>query len=705
MNLKLNLFNKKQFKPILQDEVAECGLASLAMCFQYNEMNVSLQNLREKYPVSNDGLTMGDLIDICEEEGFIGNLYEAKTEELHQIQLPAVIHWNLNHFIVLTSIRKNKFYVSDPAIGEVEYTLEEFENKYTGYALEIIPDFENNYEAKREEWNKSEKQNSLTFSYFLNNSKKFKRSFFYTFSLMMVIQILSMVFPIFTQVIIDEFIAINNKYNMLHFCIAGIGLIFFRFYASILKGWTVIFIGYKWHEYFSQHFFKKIMRIPLGYFNLRGSSDVFSRFNSLQKLKESLTETVVEGLIDGFMVVVTLTAMFFYSIKLSIIVLSFLIIFFIIKHYLYKKDKVFAKKETLSLVKEDHYFLETIRTMESIKNFAIGQERYNGWKKRYLNSTNYSIERSKLKMWSNSIELLINGIEDILILFIGAVYIIDEQITLGMFFSFLAFKSICSMQSKSLISKLYDIKLLGIHLERLSDIENAEEEKNLYGLSEYRNVKIEGTIELKNIYFKHKGCDEYLFKDFSLKIEKGENAVIIGKSGCGKSTLLKIIMGLLPIESGNILIDGIDIENYGLNNFRKQIAVVSQNEKLMSDSIFNNIVFYKKEVDFEKVKFAAQNAHIDDYICSLNMQYETPIDEMSSTISGGQSQRILIARALYRNPKILFLDEATSALDIDTERKIIKSIKSLGITRLSIAHREETIKMADKIIDLDKKID
>lgn len=703
MNLKLNLFNKKQFKPILQDEVAECGLASLTMCFQYNEMNVSLQNLREKYPVSNDGLTMGDLIDICEEEGFIGNLYEAKTEELHQIQLPAVIHWSLNHFIVLTSIRKNKFYVSDPAIGEVEYTLEEFENKYTGYALEIIPDLDNNYDSKCDEWNQKEKTTLLSFKYFLNNSKRFKRSFLYTFSLMLIIQFLSMIFPIFTQVVIDEFIAVNNKYNMIHFCIAGIGLIFFRFYASILKGWTVIFIGYKWHEYFSQHFFKKLMRIPLGYFNLRGSSDIFSRFTSLQKLKESLTETVVEGLIDGFMVVITLTAMFFYSVKLSLIVLSFLLLFFTIKHYLYTKDKILAKKETLSLVKEDHYFLETIRSMESIKNFAIGKERYNGWKKRYLNSTNYSIERSKIQMWTNSIESLMNGIEDILILFIGATYIIDEQITLGMFFSFLAFKSICSIQSKSLISKLYDVKLLGIHLERLSDIENADEEVNVYGLPEYRNIKINGKIELKNIYFKHKGCNSYLFENFSLEIDSGENVVLIGKSGCGKSTLLKIIMGLLPIESGTILVDGINIKNYGLNNFRKQISVVSQGEKLMSDSIFNNIVFYKKEVDFEKVKIASKNAQIDDYITSLNMQYETPIDEMSSTISGGQAQRILIARALYRSPKILFLDEATSALDIETEKNIVTTIKSLGITRISIAHREESIKMADKIINLDDK--
>ncbi len=162
-------------------------------------------------------------------------------------------------------------------------------------------------------------------------------------------------------------------------------------------------------------------------------------------------------------------------------------------------------------------------------------------------------------------------------------------------------------------------------------------------------------------------------------------------------------MGLLPIESGTILVDGINIKNYGLNNFRKQISVVSQGEKLMSDSIFNNIVFYKKEVDFEKVKIASKNAQIDDYITSLNMQYETPIDEMSSTISGGQAQRILIARALYRSPKILFLDEATSALDIETEKNIVTTIKSLGITRISIAHREESIKMADKIINLDDK--
>lgn len=700
MSIFLNFLNRKKFIAITQDEYTECGLASLSMCFNFHNMEIDLINLRNKYPVSNDGLTMYNLMDICEEEGFIANLYEAEPKEIFQLQLPAILHWDLNHFVVLKEIKNKKYIIADPAIGEVEYSLSEIESKFTGYALEITPDFDNNYNENVDKWKKENKNNKLSLSYFLKNSKNFNKSIIYTFLIMLIIQLLSMGFPILMQIVIDEFIVVNSTNNLIYFGAAGIGLIFFRFYASILKTWTVIYIGYKWHEHFSQHFFKKILKIPMSYFNARGSSDVFFRFSSLHKLKDALTDTIVEGLIDSFMVIFTIFAMYLYSPSLTMIVVSFLLLFLCIRHALYKKEKIYTKKETLSLIKESHYFLETIRSMESVKSYAVGNERYNGWKKHYLSATNQSISKSKIKMWSNSIEDLFSGIEDILILFIGATFIIYESLTLGTLFSFIAFKSICSLQSKSLINKLYELKLLGIHLDRLSDVEFAEEEKNIFGLPEYRDVKIRGQITLENIYFKHKGAKEYLFENFSLNINAGENIVLVGKSGCGKSTLQKIMMGLLPIESGRILLDGIDIKNYGLNNFRKQIAVVSQNEKLLADSILNNISFYKKPINFDKIRTCAKNSMISEHIESLNMQYESLIDEMSSTISGGQAQRILLARALYREPKIMFLDEATSALDIDTEKAIVKTLTSLGITRISIAHRKETIKMADRIIDL-----
>jgi ATP-binding cassette, subfamily B, bacterial CvaB/MchF/RaxB len=703
VSLFLNFLNRKKFKAITQDEFTECGLASLSMCFNFHNMEIDLISLRNKYPVSNDGLTMYNLIDICEEEGFIANLYEAEAKDLCQIQLPCILHWDLNHFVVLKKIKNKKYIVADPGIGEIEYTLSELENKFTGYALEVIPDFQNNYSDKLKEWNNKSKNNKLSISYFFNNSKNFHKSILYTFSIMLIIQFLSMSFPMLMQVVIDEFIVVNSSNNLIYFGAAGLGLIFFRFYASILKTWTVIYIGYKWHEHFSQHFFRKILRIPMSYFNARGSSDVFFRFSSLHKLKDALTNTIVEGLIDSLMIIFTIFAMYFYSPNLTLIVILLLLFFLVIRHILYKKEKIYTKKETLSSIKESHYFLETIRSMESVKSYAVGNERYNGWKKHYLDATNQSINKSKIKMWSNSIENLLSGIEDILVLFIGATFIISESLTLGMLFSFIAFKSICSLQSKSLINKFYELKLLGIHLERLSDIEFAEEEENVFGLPEYRNIDICGRITLENIYFKHKGAKEYLFENFSLNINSGENIVLVGKSGCGKSTLQKIMMGLLPIESGRILVDGIDIKHYGLNNFRKQIAVVSQNENLLSDSILNNISFYKKPINFEKIRECSANAMIKDHIESLNMQYESLIDEMSSTISGGQAQRILIARALYRDPKIMFLDEATSALDVETEKNIVKTLTKLGITRISIAHRETTINMADRIINLDKK--
>lgn len=700
--MNLNIFTTKKIKEIIQDEMYECGLASLAICFNYHKIKLDLSDLRTKHHVSNEGLTMYQIIDIAEEEGFIANLYEAETEELIGLQLPAILHWEMNHFVVLSKIKKNSFIIVDPAIGTIEYSKEEFNKLFTGYALELEPDINGTYYDSVDLWSTKQKTKSLNLNYFLKNSKNFYNSIGKTILIMVVIQFISMLIPMFSQIIIDDFISVKSIDYLLYFAIAGASVLFFRFYAEILKNWYVIYIGYRWHSHFSEHFFKKILNIPLSYFTSRGASDVFSRFSGLHKLKEALTDKLVEGVIDSVMVIFTLIAMFIYNSTLAFISLLFFLLYLMVRIIFYNKERMSTKKETLSKVKEDHFFLETIRSMESVKNYGVGKQRFNRWKKLYLDTTNRSIELSKIKMWYTSIEKIITGLDDLIILFLGAIFVINNQMSLGMLFAFIAYKTIFSEQGKNLINNFYELKLLGIYLDRLSDIENTNSENFLYGEPAYKNISILGNIKLENVSFKYKGKENYLFENLNLEIKKGENVVIVGESGKGKSTLLKIMMGLLPIESGRILIDGIDIKQIGLNNYRKQISSVNQNEFLLLDSILNNISFYSSKISLENIKKAAEISCISDDIEAMNMQYETIVDEMGSTLSGGQTQRILLSRALYRNPSILFLDEATSSLDYTLEKRIIENLKKIGITRVSIAHRQESIKMADRVIDISK---
>jgi ATP-binding cassette subfamily B protein RaxB len=697
--MNISLFNRKKFTPILQDEYFECGLAALTMCFSYHNLELDLSSLRNKYTISNEGTNLNDLAEIAEKEGFIADCYEADVGELHQLKLPAILHWDLNHFVVVTKITKNKFVISDPAIGIVEYNHEEISKHFTGFAVEITPKVNSDYNDSIDYWKNETKNKSLTLSHFINNTDNFYKTISYVLFITLIIQCISMLIPMFSQVIIDDFIILKTSYNLVYFVLAGLGLIAFRFYANIIKTWSIIFVGYHWHSHFSSYFFKKLLNIPIDYFESRGSSDIYSRFKGLSDLKEALTDKIIEGVIDGIMVIVTFIAMFIYSIKLAMISLTFFIIYAIARYFYFKKEKIINRKEILSKVKEDSFFLETMRTMESVKIYGGQEERFQGWKKLYLNVANYSISISKIKMWYKSLEDVLEGFEYILLLALAAIAVISDSMSLGMMFAFFAYRNIFSLQGKSMIDNIISLKLLSVHLDRLADIENVDEEQNVFGTTDVKNPVL-GNITLENICFKYRGKDEYIFKDFSLDIKAGENIVITGKSGSGKTTLLKIIMGLIPIESGRILIDGVDIKQMGLAHYRKYISAVSQKEHLMTESILTNISFFNKPINIDNIHKSSKLACIHDDIMKMNMQYNTISGEMGGNISGGQEQRVLLARALYKKPSILFLDEATSFLDQETEKIIVENIKNLGITRVSIAHRQESIDMADRKIEL-----
>lgn len=683
-------FKNKKVDEIIQEQAYECGIASLAMCMNYHGRNVELEEIREKYEIPNDGSTFHDLSDISEEEGFITDSYKAEIDELNQLKLPAIIHWELNHFIVLKKIKNGKYLVSDPSIGSISYSKSEFSKGFSGYCLEVTPSKINK--------NKKDKKNKLTLKFFLENSSGFYNSLFFIFFTTFLIQLITIFIPIYTQILIDDYIILNNSENLVYFFLCGLGLVAFRFYTDLIKNWSIIFVGYRWHSHFSSYFLKKILRLEIKYFEARGSSDIFSRFNGIFKLKEALTEKIIEGFIDSLMIFSTLTIMFIYNIKLTLISLFFFLSYVIFRFFIFKKEEDINKKEILSKVKEDSFFLETIRSMESVKIYGVEKNRYEKWKKLYIKSTNYSVKISKYRMWNTSIQELLEGSELLILLSLAALLVLDEKISLGMFFAFFAFKNIFSKQGKSFINNIAEINLLKIHLRRLEDIHNQKNEENYYPLINKQEFK--GDIKLENISFKYDGKDEYIFKDFSLHIKSGENVVITGESGKGKSTLLKIIMGILPINSGRILIDDIDLNLIGLKKYRDNISAVTQNSDLISTSIIENIAFHKYPINKDKIIESAEKACIKTYIENLNMKYNTIIGEVGGILSGGQKQRILLARAFYKNSSILFLDEATSSLNIEIEKEIVNNIKEMGITRISISHRKESVLMADRVIKI-----
>lgn len=700
--MNLSFFNKNKLPVILQDQMAECGLASLAMCFTYHDMKVDLASLRGKYPVSNLGSSLHDLIEISENEGFSADAYEMSMDDFPELKLPAIIHWDLNHFIVLKKIKGNKFHVHDPAVGEMIYSKEEFSKHFSGFSLEISPILGKEFNQCKTAWDEKSKNKKLSLMNFIQRTKGFFKTFSFIIFMTMTAQILSMSIPSITQVVIDDFIVSQTSEYMWLFIGAGIAIIFFRYFADLIKSWSVIFVGYRWHANFSSYFFMRLMRLPITYFETRSIANIMSRFNALEELKQALTDRIVHSFIDGLMSIITIAAMFFYSPVMAATSLVFAFIYLLFRMYVSSKEVIANRKYIIEKVDETSSFYETLSNIQSVKIYGKETERYQQWKKHYLSAANESINLSKSKMWYSSSETLLSGVENIVLLGIAASIVISGNMTLGMMFAFFAYQIIFSQQSKSMFNNLIELRLLGIHLDRLNDIESAEVEKDLIGQPSIEH-NFKGKIEVRNLYFKYPGTSEYLFENLSLTIEPGENVVITGPSGCGKTTLMKIMMGLIQPEAGDIIIDGISIKTLGLKHYRKNISAVSQRETLIAGNVIDNISFFEKPINMDKILSSTKQADIHEDIMLLPMQYQTLTGDIGNTFSGGQEQRILLARALYKNPKILFMDEATSFLDQKNEKEIVKTLSELNITRISIAHRQETISMASRVIELNNR--
>lgn len=695
----ISLFNRKTLPVVLQDQIAECGLASVSMIMHYHKIDADLPSLRAKYPISNLGSTLYDLIDICENEGFIADAYEMNINDFNEMPLPAILHWDLNHFVVLSKIKNNIYTIHDPASGAIHLTKEEFSKHFTGYALSITPSNNAQLDIARSNWNSKNKDSQLTLNYFLKNTQGIGKSIGFIMLMTFVVQLFSMTIPSITQVIIDDFIVSNTTEYLWMFIAGGLGIIVFRFIAEIIKSWSVIFVGYNWHANFSSYFFTKMLKLPIDYFERRSVSDIMSRFNALNELKNALTDRIVQGVIDGIMCIITLSAMFIYNTTLATISLIFCIIYLLLRKHIVANEIKSSNRHIMQKIKENNSFYDSLTNIQSIKIYGKEAQRYQQWKKHYLNTANESIELTKAKMWYVASEGLLAGIENILILGASAYIVISGEITFGMMFAFFAYQNIFSEQSKSMINNGLSLKLLGVHLDRLSDIEANKTERNLHGITD-GNFEITGKIELRNISFRYPGADKNIIDNFSLVIEPMQNVVFTGPSGCGKSTLLKIIMGLIEPDSGEVLIDGVNIHQIGLRKYRKSIAAISQKESLITGTVTDNIAFFSSPVDMEKVIYSAEKACIHKEIMKQPMQYQTITGGFGSNFSGGQEQKILLARALYHSPKILFLDEATSFLDSLSEMQIVSTLKDLQITRISVAHRAETIKMADIEIKL-----
>ncbi|WP_374324692.1 peptidase domain-containing ABC transporter [Azonexus sp.] len=684
---------RRKLPLILQTEATECALACIAMVAGYHGLRTDLATLRRVFLVSIKGSTLGHLMQIAQSLKLTTRPVKLELEDLPQLRLPCILHWNFNHFVVLKAVERNTVTIHDPAFGLRKLSLDEVSGQFTGVALELWP----NTEFKPVSFRQRIRLRDL-----LGHVTGLVRSLGQILLLAVSLEIFALVSPFFLQWVIDN-VVVSGDRDLLTTLALGFGLLMLLQQGiGTLRSWVIMHMSTTLNLQWRANIFSHLLRLPVDYFEKRHLGDVVSRFGSIDVIQKTLTTAFVEGILDGLMTIVTLIMMFIYSPPLAWIAVGAMALYGIVRWLWYRPLRNATEEQIIHAAKQQSHFLETVRGVRSIKLFQRQEERRSTWLSLLVDQINADLRNQKLQIFYRLINGILFGVERILVIWFGARLILDGNFTVGALMAFSAYKDQFDSRVSALIDKLVDLKMLQLQGERLADIVLADPEPSAAPLpTTAHQATPEASIELRGLRYRYADGEPWVLDGIDLRIGRGESVAIVGPSGCGKSTLISAMLGIRTPNEGEVLVGGASVAQVGIEALRAMVGTVLQDDVLFAGSIADNISFFDPRPDFARVEECARLAAIHDDIAAMPMSYNTLIGDMGAALSGGQKQRVLLARALYKQPAILFLDEATSHLDISCEKRVNQAIKQLNITRVIVAHRPETIASADRVIVLD----
>ncbi len=683
---------RRKLPLILQTEATECGLACLAMVAGYHGFRTDLASMRRLFLVSIKGTTLGHLLQMATALNMATRPVKLELEDLPQLRMPCILHWNFNHFVVLKAVNGNVVTIHDPAYGLRKLTLDEVSKQFTGVALELWP----NTSFRQASFKQHIKLREL-----MGHVTGLFRSFGQILLLAVALEVFALVSPFFLQWVIDNVIVSADR-DLLTTLAIGFGLLMLMQQGvGTLRSWVIMHMSTTLNVQWRANVFTHLVRLPVEYFEKRHLGDVVSRFGSIDIIQKTLTTTFVEGILDGIMTLVTLVMMFLYSPALAWIAVGAMALYAIGRWAWYRPLRNATEEQIVHAAKQQSHFLETIRGVRSIKLFQRQDERRSTWLTLLVDQINADLRNQKLQILYRLLNGVLFGLERVLIIWLGAKLVLDGNFTVGILMAFSAYKDQFDSRVSALIDKLVEVKMLQLQGERLADIVLAEPEDTQPKHFGSRNdAPLEASLEVSSLRYRYADQEPWVLDGVNIRIAAGESVAIVGPSGCGKSTLINTMLGIRKPNEGDVLIGGVSIDQVGIDALRGMVGTVMQDDVLFAGSIADNICFFDHQTDFAWVEECARMAAVHDEIMATPMGYNTLIGDMGTALSGGQKQRILLARALYKRPKILFLDEATSHLDVARESLVNQAIKNLSITRIIVAHRPETIATADRVIVL-----
>ncbi|MCZ2135280.1 MAG: peptidase domain-containing ABC transporter [Burkholderiales bacterium] len=681
-------FGRQRVPLMLQTEAAECGLACLAMVAGYHGAVTDLQSLRREHAVSLRGSTLKSLIDVADTMRLAARPLRVELSALTQLRLPAIVHYDFNHFVVLTAVRRDRVELNDPARGARTLSLDEFSKHFTGVALELTP---------TPAFVRERRVERFSIVAVFAQARGLRAALVRLVALALAFEVFALAMPWLTQLTVDEVLVSSDRDLMTVLALGFALLVLIQTAIGALRGWLLLHLTNTLSLQVLTQLFSHLLRLPLGFFEKRHVGDLLSRFASMDAIQRTLTGSSLEVLIDGVLAIGMFIVMGIYSLRLTFVVLLVAACYALLRWALFRPLRDAVHEQLIFTAQQQTQFIESLRGIQTIKLYMGESDRLARWQNAVVDTLNASIRAQTLALTYRMASFALFGLENVLIFWLGAREVMDGGFSIGMLLAFVAYKLVFTSRLANLIDKFTEFKLLDLHGERVADVALASVERR--GEAAAPDLA-RATWVIENLGFRYGPHDPFIFRNVSFTIEPGESVALTGRSGVGKTTLAKVVLGLLPATEGRVLIDGLDIRDIDPATLRAQIGAVMQEDYVFAGTISDNVSLFDAEVDAARVNEALVTAALAEEVARMPMGVETLVSNAGSALSGGQRQRLLLARALYRRPRFLLLDEATSALDDEREQAVNQAVRDLGTTTLIIAHRASTVAMAGKRVGL-----
>ena len=698
----------KHFPHYIQHDAMDCGPTCLRMVAAYYGKRYSLEGLREKSFITREGVSMLGISEAAEKIGFRSICVQVGYEKLQEAPLPCIIHWNQQHFVVVYKLNDKHVWVADPGAGKLKYTKEEFCNCWlssrkneedTGVALllEPTPEF---YTIEDE----GDEVNRKGFSFLYSYLRPYRGLVGQLLLGLLLGSMIQLMLPFLTQSVVDFGINNQNLGFIYLVLIAQLMLSFSSSAVDFIRGWILLHLGTRINIALISDFLIKLMKMPIAYFDSKMTGDILQRINDHKRIQDFLTGSSLSVIFSVFNIIIFGIVLLVYSGMIFLIFMGGITLYVTYVWLFMKKRAELDHKRFAQQSANQSTVVQLVNGMQEIKLSACEQQKRWEWERIQAKLFRVNIKSLALRQYQDSGAVLINQSKNLLITALVASLVVKGEMTLGMMLSVQYIIGQLNSPVNELIAFARDMQDARLSMDRLSEVRDKPDEEDPTR-ELLREIPEGKEIRLQNLNFKYDPLSEYpTLDDINLVIPPGKQTAIVGMSGSGKTTLVKLLLGFYPPASGDIFIGDTPLGSYSIREWRKRCGVVMQDGFIFSDSIAGNIAPGVEHIDKKRLRHAAEVANIHDFIEELPLAYNTKIGQEGHGLSQGQKQRILIARAVYKDPEFIFFDEATNALDANNERTIMNNLQTFfkGRTSVVVAHRLSTVRNAEQIIVIEQ---